>query len=296
MSHQDPIELLARSRPEVTIRDPATLDHKELNVQWGMDDDLPTFVCRWPMQSADDTNRSVLGFYQSDYEGTFPVFLRYSSDPIPSRPECVSSWALDQVIDVGTTPDGPVSWSFFLHGASLHELALAGFRMPWSLAQCIHAAFRKPLVELHVLGIVHGAVTASNLRLVTVSEPYSEIPDPVRLCHYRGLAATRSQTENELRVLSEAICTLTTHPETQIRELLASEEEGALDVLADKLLEAGEQIDILVADRLLAGSPTTAQAVRALASEEIQEDVSPVELTALWKAVVGLAPLIDESA
>jgi hypothetical protein len=290
-------ELLSAACPEAKLVDPKTLAHEKLEVVWAFDNTVEDFIAGAITGGAED--RCFVGFYQSDYEGTFATFLRRGlSLPLPNYdvevPDVTS--AFERVMQDGMTPDGPVRSSFYLHGADLAELRRAGVTLSWGAARCVHAAFREPLAQLHAAGWAHGALTTRRLRLVVSPEPYVIFkgPAPVRLCAYRGVRPAPGQTVAELVKVAEAVCALTSHPDPTVAALLAESTPEALDRLATLLLARRAPIDVLLADRLLAGGEASASAALELRAATGFHDVALApELTALWQRVAERCPLVE---
>lgn len=304
----DATALLASACPEAKLVDPATFAHEPLEVTWAFDNTVADFIATEISRGDDD--RCFLGFYRSEYEGTFATFLRFANTPprpngnvrlaeAPPRPNYDVGVpdvfrAFERIMQDGSTPRGPVRSSFYLYGADLVALCNAGTTLSWDAALCLHAAFREPLAQLHAAGWAHGVLTARRLRLVITPEPYVtfEGPAPVRMCAYRGVPADPRLAALELATLSEAVCALARHPDPAIAALLADSSPGALGRLGQVLLARGAPVDALLADRLRGGGDEAFAVAQQLGATETSHapELAP-ELTALWGQVATLCPL-----
>lgn len=288
--------MLASACPEAKLIDPATLAHEPLEVTWAFDNTVPDFIATEISRGDDD--RCFLGFYKSEYEGTFATFLRFAEAlPRPNYDVSVPDVfrAFERIMQDGSTPRGPVRSSFYLYGADLAALRNAGTTLSWGAALCLHAAFREPLARLHAASWAHGALTARRLRLVITPEPYVTFdgPAPVRMCAFRGVPTNPRLAVFELATLSEAVCALARHPDPTIAALLADSSPGALGRLGQLLLARSAPIDELLADRLRGGGDEAFAATQRLEVTEASHgpDLAP-ELTALWEQVATLCPLV----
>jgi hypothetical protein len=293
----DPAAQLAAACPPFDKIDPATFPNERLVAQWSQWEG-PTHVCRELSRSG--VERCLLGFSHVDWATSQPIVIRVGGRQERKSIEQLGLPAdvtrrFERIMDVGTVRGQRADWSHYIHGTDLVTLYDAGIEISWPVARCLYAAIKAPLAQLHATGWIHGALRPGRVRLSPTRHVDGTIV-PVQLCGYRctrrlhdwGYAA-----RTELGVVAEAVADLSRHPDPIVDALLQDPAPGAIDVLADLLLDRGEPIDELLADRLQGDGGDAAIAIaKQLVDRRLDDAPAHKDLTALWFAIARLDPLL----